>query len=127
LLDTWRYVLGADGEKTGTVRRIKGRTAGEVMADLSYEARELLKEVEYADLSYSFGRRTDGSQDSETEVPKVRRVACYAVTGGNEGHYVHVDIHTPDNEQVPFILVKTFMGMDHARAISNKLADLLGA
>lgn len=125
-LDVWRYKV-EDGVKTPYVLREKGREGCDVVADLCYEARELLEEVEYADLAYTYGRQEDGSRDPHAEVPPARQIACYAVTGANEGHYVHVDLHTVDNETVPLMLVKTFMGMDHAWKIAIKLADLLDA
>ncbi len=54
-------------------------------------------------------------------------VACYAVTGGAEGHYIHVDVIRNDRTSDLAFLGKTFQGMDHARKIANACADLLGA
>ena len=126
--DVWRHQLNPEtGEKTGYLTREKGRTGADVVADLCYEARELLEECDYADVSCGYGRVDNGPSNPNAEVPRVRQIACYAVTGGSEGHYVHVDIHTMDGETVSLMVAKTFMGMDHAWKIAIKLADLLGA
>lgn len=55
-------------------------------------------------------------------IGKYRWIACYAVTGGSEGHYVHVDrIWDPDdyNRQLEHLItIKTFGGYDEACAIA---------
>jgi len=58
--------------------------------------------------------------------------ACYAVTGGSEGHYIHVDIATQydaDGSGRVFHLItgKTFLGMEHALKIAARCSQLLGA
>lgn len=65
----------------------------------------------------------------------VRHIACYAVTGGSEGHYVHVDVlHDYMHTVVGHIrvargifLAKTFRGMAHAQKMATRIAELLGA
>ena len=57
---------------------------------------------------------------------------CYAITGGSEGHYIHVDIATQynkDNWGTAFHLItgKTFLGMEHALKIAARCSQLLGA
>ncbi len=60
-------------------------------------------------------------------VPRgARRVACWAATGGSEGHYVHVELVYP-GRRVRLALGKTFLGWDHAWAIAKRAAELLGA
>lgn len=54
-------------------------------------------------------------------------VACYAVTGGNEGHYIHIDAITKEGTRRLMSLGKTFQGMDHALLIANACARHLGA
>jgi hypothetical protein len=74
----------------------------------------------------------------EQPMPRVRFVQCYAVTGGSEGHYVHVDFLTEPigadgfvagrgRKRVSFALGKTFLGWDHAWTIAKRVAELLGA
>ena len=58
--------------------------------------------------------------------------ACYAVTGGSEGHYIHIDLASGYGEQYTgttfhVITGKTFMGMEHALKVANRCAELLGA
>lgn len=53
-------------------------------------------------------------------------IAVYAVTGGSEGHYIHVDIIT-EGKTTPLFLGKTFMGIDFALELSNALTKILGA
>ena len=123
-LDEWRYVLDADGAETGYLRRVQGRVAKAVVADLQYELRELLAEAEYANPGMDFAYAKEPEQE---RIPAYRRVACYAVTGGNEGHYVHVDVVLQDMTHVNLMLVKTFMGVEHAWKIAMRAAELLEA
>jgi len=52
------------------------------------------------------------------------RVACFAVTGGSEGHYIHITaLHR--GEVKSLAVGKTFMGFEHAHKLSNALAELL--
>jgi len=54
-------------------------------------------------------------------------IACYVVTGGSEGHYIHVDvIHSDQTRDLAFI-GKTFMGATRAHEIAAACASLLGA
>lgn len=53
-------------------------------------------------------------------------IACYAVTGGSEGHYVHVDIIKEDKRTLLY-LAKTFRGYDHACEIAAHLGKMLNA
>lgn len=116
-----RYVQ-VDDKNNGFVRREKGRDAREVLADLEYEMQEVLADVEYSCVSCAF-KYNHASQ----EIPDYQQLACYAVTGGNEGHYVHVDLVMPGGEHVPLFTFKTLMGSEHAWQITMKAADLLAA
>lgn len=54
-------------------------------------------------------------------------ISCYAVTGGNEGHYVHIDlIHRKDKRKI-IASLKTFNGMAKAYQVARRCAELLGA
>ena len=59
--------------------------------------------------------------------------ACYVVTGGSEGHYIHIDAASkyslPDCTGTTLHLItgKTFLGMKHAQKIAARCAELLGA
>lgn len=54
-------------------------------------------------------------------------IACYAVTGGSEGHYIHVDVIRTDQSRDMVFLGKTFQGMEHAQKMAARLAEELGA
>lgn len=94
-----------------------GMNAKEVVAKLEGVLESL--EHEYASLGYEF------AYNGVTEIPRFHRIAVYAVTGGSEGHYVHVDLITGVQEHTLLLLVKTFAGMTHARQIANTLADAM--
>ena len=59
-------------------------------------------------------------------------IACYPVTGGSEGHYIHVDVvqypnnQLPDGKVIHLITGKTFLGMEHAAKIAMRCIELLG-
>ena len=54
-------------------------------------------------------------------------LACYAVTGGSEGHYVHVDALMKGGARESLLIGKTFGGMAEAQAVAARCAVLLGA
>jgi hypothetical protein len=51
-------------------------------------------------------------------------ISVFAVTGGSEGHYVHVEAITGDVRELLF-LGKTFRGMDNALHAVSLLTKLL--
>lgn len=55
-------------------------------------------------------------------IGRYRWIACYAVTGGNEGHYVHVDriwdVEHEGRHLENLITIKTFGGYDEACLIA---------
>jgi hypothetical protein len=53
-------------------------------------------------------------------------IAVFAVTGGSEGHYVHVEaLHSHSNTRQLLFLAKTFRGFDHALRIVASLSKIL--
>lgn len=67
--------------------------------------------------------------------PRAVWIACYAVTGGSEGHYIHVDLYMthygqfgPSEANVRHLACgKTFLGWEHAWKIAKRCAELLGS
>jgi hypothetical protein len=168
-----------DGIKTGYSKLVRMKTLKEVFKELYAELDVLIcdkcgherkRRKTYAKPDYGGDKckECEGEYESLLDeyfhgpdsefatVPKnYRWVACYAVTGGNEGHYIHVEylaevkkIKIPDpNDQTGFgkakevypcngqsllhvvrlAIGKTFRGMEHAQAIANRCARLLGA
>ena len=63
---------------------------------------------------------------------RYRWIAVFPVTGGNEGHYVHVEIiydtdeYREGHNTACLFLCKTFNGLDSAIAISAALCKALG-
>lgn len=53
-----------------------------------------------------------------------RWIACFAVTGGSEGHYVHVEAIGDEKRELLF-LGKTFLGMDNALEAVGLLTKIL--
>jgi hypothetical protein len=66
-----------------------------------------------------------------------KRVVVFPVTGGSEGHYVHVGYLVPDHRPGAlaygppvfreFALLKTFRGWDYAVMLAGRIAQMMGA
>lgn len=110
--DIWE----ADPEKKGYLRLVRLRTIEEVYREVV----QFLKEQFLHDRLEHFSI----INDEVKEFPKWRWVACYAVTGGSEGHYIHVDAITNDGKTVQIFLGKTFLGMNFALEVSNALTKV---
>jgi len=126
-LEIWRKIHDEDGTYTGTVQRDRGRLMKDIFADLIEELKKydgLWDEMDYFSLEREL---------AEMEWPSdIRWIACYAVTGGSEGHYIHLSwirqpSHSQYNQEQFFVIGKTFFGMDKAQEIANLCAKLLGA
>jgi hypothetical protein len=67
----------------------------------------------------------DASYDQRKRVwPLYGRIAIFAVTGGSEGHYVHVEnLHNEKHRCL--MLAKTFRGMDFALSLVSALTKIL--
>ena len=133
-LDYWRRELRPDGTPTGHIVRERGRAIGEVYAELRrrLEAEELLDEG--LSLMVRCGDGVPGEITEESEWPRDHRhVACFAVTGANEGWYSYVELlwNSRGHGDVPrrklLFLTKTFDGMDRAYQVAKRCAELLGA
>ncbi len=63
--------------------------------------------------------------------PSNQRLIVSVARGGNEGHYIHIESCGKEEDKhgthFPrlWILVKTFLGADHAWAVARKISDLL--
>jgi hypothetical protein len=126
-VDVWRYVLDEEGKRTGYVQREKYRPLRDIRRDLVAYLKGA--GVEYENLDY-FELASSASFDPakyETWPDRNHcRLACYAVTGGNEGHYLHVELLTGE-ERILLFTGKTFEGMAHAWKVAMACADALGA
>lgn len=77
----------------------------------------LKKDGIYKDIEYFVYINKEGKE----LFPRFRWVACYAVEGGNEGHYVHVDVIDIEGKRDLLYVGKTFDGIEHALKLSNVL------
>ena len=110
-------------EKPGYVRELPRKTA-EILAELNarLDAEGLRPE------EYGFSLSASREIENGTMWPlKYAWVACYAVTGGSEGHYIHIDVITRDDKRILMSLGKTFEGMERALEIANACSIHLGA
>ena len=99
----------------------------------------LWDELDYFDIMAE--NYSGGQEASKQPWPKYRWIACYAVIGSNEGHYVHIDVVYKDNDvivdphgknqevscQRMMFLGKTFAGFDKAWDIARACARHLAA
>ncbi len=118
-----------DPENPGYLQYAGNRPVGDVLKELKrrLEAEGLLADLEGISQVYRMF-------EPQAEFPRYWRLACYAVTGASEGHYVHVDALVPREdakppyvEAVPVFLGKTFRGMDFAYRVAAACARHLGA
>jgi hypothetical protein len=138
-LEYWRYVCSSvNMEPTGYVRRDCGRALGDVFDEFSARLRASFPEVEDVwpaaklapwdpEVPRSEHAAWYRGEWREDGWPDHRSIACYAVTGGSEGYYVHVDVHFRDGSPWSFATIKVWEGLDHAFKIAHRCAELLGA
>lgn len=126
--EVYGHLLWSDGESMGRLTRKRGRPiadiATELRAALDAKDPEILRGFDY------FGPLNHARA---FEWPaEVKWISCYAVTGGNEGHYVHVDLVLEPKGAKAFehkgvFLGKTFAGIDAALRLAAELTKLLNA
>jgi hypothetical protein len=135
-LEVWRRVVDESGKPTGRVVRVAGRPIPEIMRDLDRRltAEDLIDEYFALGQPYQY----DHARRPHTPLDwpdRYRWIACYACTGGSEGHYVNVDLITENGKEGKeadwvrnaLAVIKTFRGMEHAQKIAARCAALLGA
>jgi len=128
-VDTSVWVPDTTPGREGYLKEARRKTIGEVHAELlavtGRHADGLDSPV--VDGAAEYFSVTTGV-DPDREWPEGRIVA-FAVTGGSEGHYVHVEViggtvHARTAELL--ILGKTFEGPDAAWNLARRLAGILG-
>jgi hypothetical protein len=105
-------------------------TLRELGQALEPEIQQLDEALEY--FSVSVLARHDNPGRLDQPIGPYWWIACYAVTGTSEGHYVHVDRIWSEpygraEHREPLFLVKTFSGYGRACAIAAHLGARLGA
>ncbi|PLS19067.1 hypothetical protein CVD28_01285 [Bacillus sp. M6-12] len=103
----------ANLEKPGYLKMERKKTVQEVFDELV----TVLKEQEvYGEMDYF---QISVGNDKKGDFPVFRWIACFAVEGGSEGHYIHIEVITPTGETETIFLGKTFLGIEHALKVSN--------
>jgi len=101
------------------------KTIGEVLK----EVEQVLKYLDYNNYDYI---GCSHGVDPQDFFPSHYWLACYVVSGNNEGHYIHVDvfIKNPATKQMShrfLYRIKTFAGMEYAYRLAHVLAEMLQA
>ena len=102
------------------------RTRGEVITELESLMGQFFDE-------YGFSRRDPENELLCPAPEQTAYIACYAVTGGSEGHYVHVGfvlVSTSATEPVRYVDLcfgKTFRGREYACLLAHLACRLMGA
>lgn len=109
----------------GYVHTIRRKTVKEVYEELRarLEFEGMLPDEYFAISTLIEYEKEDGINKP---FPDFRLIACYPVTGGNEGHYIHVDAIKDGKCELIFV-GKTFQGFERACEIANACARHLGA
>ena len=108
-----------DVNKNGYVRNEVGKPMDDVMAYFKQEITKTgidLEEYDYFQAS---------KWERKTWPVLYRHIFVFAVPGGSEGHYVHVEVQHMNNTMENLVLGKTFMGLDHALELSNCISRIL--
>lgn len=114
-------------DKPGYVRVRARRPIGEVLRELNakLEVEGMLPD-EYG-FGASFSPTPPHDRITAEPWPEWRWIAVYAVTGGSEGHYIHIDAIGREGQRTSIALAKTFEGWERAGAIAGAAGRLLGA
>lgn len=101
------------------------RTRIEVLMELNKRLQRKAKDL---GLELDDGPFSVFARDRDLPWPRYRWIAVFAVTGGSEGHYVHVEaINNNENTRELIYLLKTFQGLEHAYRIAAIAAKELDA
>ena len=112
---------------------LRGRPLGEIAWALNTYLRAHQPSEHFEGLGtwwWTWGK-DHGAEDSAVIPPRTRWIACYAVEGDSEGHYIHVDaiVQHPSfekgvpHESYPLFLGKTFGGREDAYRTAQKCAE----
>jgi len=118
--DVW-----SEPNEKGCITRLHGRPIDTVLAEVN--ARIKADEVEFDESDF----HSMLHYEKVTEWPPAWRTLVYPVTGGSEGHYVHIagllDIASAGaRPYVTIALCKTFRGWEHAVKIAEAAGRHLG-
>ena len=103
-------------------------TETDTVADVFRKLRDALDAKHLIDEYFSVSNMAE--QPFWKLVESYRWIACHPVTGGSEGHYVHVDLICGYDQDwtgkvLHLFTGKTFLGLAHAQEIASRCAELL--
>jgi len=114
-----------------------GKSAVEVARWIETQIRRVDPEGDRYATDYCSGNRyTPDARPADPIRDGYRWISVYAVTGGSEGHYIHVDlIYQRDEQGTPLernqheaiVLVKVFGGWEAAAELAGRIGRWLGA
>ncbi len=120
------HIYEAHPAKAGYLRLVAMLTTREACA--IFEPALVKAGIEFEYISNGGEFLANGTRNRERPIPSdYRAIACYAVTGGNEGHRAYVDAILPDGTAFNILSVKTFGGMETAQKIAALAADIFEA
>ena len=93
-----------------------------VCKELKENHKELYEQLDY--FSMDSGYHLTKEERVKRLIPQFRWIAVFYVTGGSEGHYIHVEAIAEERTENLF-LGKTFLGRDHAEKVCNVLSRIL--
>lgn len=148
-VDVWAKVLDlTTGEPTGYVKRKRFRTYREVFRDLHRELDRIecpkcgwsdyreegvyckpcpeCREETECFIDEHFSLHLFPRDEADRPIKPHKQIVCYAVTGGSEGHWVHVEFEREGEPNECWAIGKTFRGWDHAWEMAKRCAELLG-
>jgi hypothetical protein len=118
-----------DVDEDGYIKNERGRPVADIVKDLNTAMGRLEwpPEEPFGGKYEGFGHSWDSPGKRPIWPNEWSWIACFAVTGGSEGHYVHIEvIHRGGTRQI-MATHKTFGGRARAQLIASRAALLLGA
>lgn len=97
----------------------EARPVATVLKELNKEMNQLFDES-------SFYNQLQWTSPNALWPLRYRWIAVFPVTGGNEGHYVHIEVLF-DEKRTLIGTCKTFQGWDHACQLAAVAGKILGA
>jgi hypothetical protein len=105
--------------------QIEGRKPSEICIELD----NILKAEGMGEEGIACSARWNQGED--LPITKWRWVSVFPVTGANEGHYIHIDLHLgygkEKGKSLNVGILKTFSGWDKAWEVAKRIAFLLEA
>ena len=129
-------VYKPDPERPGYLKKERTRTYRELFqyCERVLKKAGVLELLEYFDLTADIRRRhTMSDNGADSPLPeRIKWIAVFAVTGGSEGYYIHVELittnddpHRGHNRQCVILGKELSNRMDTALKVVNVLAPLL--